>query len=100
WWRFFAKYHPDSVLQQEKCPGRAINGGSDIQGVADENLNGIEKALEKGGNKRMTIKKFDSLNHLFQKCTTCTVTEYGELETTIEPEVLTFLLEGLRMEKI
>ena len=61
---------------------------------------GIEKALEKGGNKRVTIKKFDSLNHLFQKCTTCTVMEYGELETTIEPEVLTFLLEWLRMEKI
>jgi hypothetical protein len=26
--------------------------------------------------------------------------EYGELETTIEPEVLAFLLEWLKMEKI
>jgi len=37
---------------------------------------------------------------LFQKCKTCTVQEYGELETTIEPEVLTFLLEWLKTEKI
>ncbi|MEY4259190.1 MAG: hypothetical protein RL656_163, partial [Bacteroidota bacterium] len=100
WWRFFANYNPEPILQKVKCPVLAINGGSDIQVVADENLNGIEKSLEKGGNKRVTIKKFDSLNHLFQKCTTCTVTEYGELETTIEPEVLAFLLEWLRMEKI
>ena len=100
WWRFFANYNPEPILQKVKCPVLAINGGSDIQVVADENLNGIEKALEKGGNKRVTIKKFDSLNHLFQKCTTCTVTEYAELETTIEPDVLAFLLEWLRMEKI
>ena len=52
WWRFFANYNPEPILQKVKCPVLAINGGSDIQVVADENLNGIEKALEKGGNKR------------------------------------------------
>jgi hypothetical protein len=56
--------------------------------------------LLKGGNKRVSIKKFEGLNHLFQKCSTCTVAEYGTLETTIEPEVMTFLLEWLKMEKI
>lgn len=100
WWKFFANYQPEPVLQKVKCPVLAINGGADIQVVADANLKGIENALLKGGNKRVTIKKFDALNHLFQKCQTCTVQEYGELETTIEPEVLTFLLEWLRMEKI
>ena len=100
WWRFFANYNPEPILQKVKCPVLAINGGSDIQVIADKNLNGIDKALVKGGNKRVTIKKFDGLNHLFQKCKTCTVQEYGELETTIEPEVLTFLLEWLKTEKI
>jgi hypothetical protein len=33
-------------------------------------------------------KQFEGLNHLFQKCNKCTVQEYGELETTIELEVL------------
>jgi fermentation-respiration switch protein FrsA (DUF1100 family) len=87
-------------LQKVKCPVLAINGGADIQVVADANLKGIENALRNGGNKRVTIKKFEGLNHLFQKCTSCTITEYGTLETTIEPEVLAFLLEWLKMEKI
>jgi pimeloyl-ACP methyl ester carboxylesterase len=100
WWKFFANYQPEPVLQKVKCPVLAINGGADIQVVADANLKGIENALLKGGNKRVTIKKFDALNHLFQKCSTCTVTEYSTLETTIEPEVLAFLLEWLKMEKI
>jgi fermentation-respiration switch protein FrsA (DUF1100 family) len=100
WWKFFANYQPEPVLQKVKCPVLAINGGADIQVVADANLKGIENALLKGGNKRVTIKKFDALNHLFQKCSTCTVAEYGTLETTIEPEVLAFLLEWLKIEKI
>jgi alpha-beta hydrolase superfamily lysophospholipase len=100
WWQFFANYLPARALQKVKCPVLAINGGSDIQVLADANLNGIEKELAKAGNKRVTIKKFEGLNHLFQKCNMCTVAEYGELETTIEPEVLAFLLAWLKMEKI
>jgi hypothetical protein len=48
----------------------------------------METELKKGGNKQFTVKQFEGLNHLFQKCTKCTVAEYGELATTIEPEVL------------
>jgi len=88
WWKYFGSYDPQPTLQKVKCPVLAINGSADIQVPADASIHGIEAALKKGGNKQFTTKQFVGLNHLFQKCTKCTVAEYGELETTIEPEVL------------
>ena len=88
WWKFFAAYNPQPTLQKVKCPVLAMNGSADIQVPAAESIKGIEAAFKKGGNKHFVTKQFEGLNHLFQKCTKCTVQEYGELETTIEPEVL------------
>ena len=88
WWKYFGAYDPQPVLQKVKCPVLAINGSADIQVPAVASLQGVETALKKGGNKQFTTKQFEGLNHLFQKCNKCTVAEYGELETTIEPEVL------------
>ena len=95
WWKYFGAYDPQPSLQKVKCPVLAINGSADIQVPADASIHGIEAALKKGGNKQFTTKQFDGLNHLFQKCTKCTVAEYGELETTIEPEVLTTIGDWL-----
>jgi pimeloyl-ACP methyl ester carboxylesterase len=88
WWKYFAAYNPQPALQKLKCPVLALNGSADIQVPAVENLNAIEAVLKKAGNNNFTIHKFEGLNHLFQKCTKCTVAEYGQLENTIEPEVL------------
>ena len=100
WWKFFASYNPQPTLEKLKCPVLAINGGTDIQVIADANLKGIESSLKKGKNKHFTIKKFDGLNHLFQKCKTCTVSEYPDLETTIELEVLDYMYNWLIANKI
>lgn len=88
WWKFFAAYNPQPNLQKVKCPVLALNGSADIQVPAAVSIKGIETALKKGGNKHFVTKQFEGLNHLFQKCNKCTVQEYGELETTIEGEVL------------
>jgi len=88
WWKFFAAYNPQPTLQKVKCPVLALNGSADIQVPAAISIKGIEAALKKGGNKHFVTKQFEGLNHLFQKCNKCTVQEYGELETTIEWEVL------------
>jgi pimeloyl-ACP methyl ester carboxylesterase len=88
WWKFFAAYNPQPTLQKVKCPVLAMNGSADIQVPAAVSIKGIDSALKKGGNKHFVTKQFEGLNHLFQKCIKCTVPEYGELETTIEGEVL------------
>ncbi|MCW3464276.1 alpha/beta hydrolase family protein [Chitinophaga nivalis] len=84
-------YKPLVYLRQIKCPVMAINGSRDIQVEADANLNAIERALRENGNMLVTIRKFEGLNHLFQRCKTCTVEEYGELEQTIDPMVPEFM---------
>jgi pimeloyl-ACP methyl ester carboxylesterase len=91
WWKYFAAYDPQPTLRKLNCPVLAINGTADIQVPASVNLKGIETALKKGGNKKFVTKEFTGLNHLFQYCSKCTVAEYGQLETTIEPPVLDFI---------
>ena len=49
------------------------------------NINGF-KELSKHAESEFVV--FDGLNHLFQKCLSCKITEYGALESTIEMEVL------------
>lgn len=95
WWKYFASYDPQPALQKVKCPVLAINGTADIQVPSEVSIKGIEQALKKGANKNYTTKQFEGLNHLFQKCSLCTVAEYGVLETTIEPEVLTTIGDWL-----
>ncbi|HVI46468.1 MAG TPA: alpha/beta fold hydrolase [Chitinophaga sp.] len=84
-------YKPLEYLKQIKCPFMAINGSKDLQVDADSNLNAIERALRENGNMLTTIRKFDGLNHMFQRCKQCTVAEYGELEQTIDPLVPEFI---------
>jgi len=88
WIQCFIRYNPLITLERVKCPVLAINGSKDLQVPSKVNLPAIEKALEKGGNKRVTIKELPGLNHLFQECTTGLPKEYSEIEQTISPVAL------------
>ncbi len=84
WLRYFLSYDPSVTLAKVDCPVLALNGGKDVQ-VSVTNLEAIEKALVEGGNTEVTIKKFDNMNHLFQICETGAMSEYAQIETTMEP---------------
>jgi hypothetical protein len=43
------------------------------------------------GNADFAITLLPGLNHLFQSCQTCSVTEYASLEETISPSALDVL---------
>lgn len=90
------RYKPLPYLQQVKCPFLGINGTHDVQVDANVNLPAIERALMENGNMQVTIRKFDGLNHLFQRCNTCTLAEYGDLEQTISPMVLEFITHWIQ----
>ena len=85
------RFKPAEYLRAIKCPVMAINGTEDIQVDATANLNAISRTLNEYGNLLTTIRKFDGLNHLFQRCKTCRESEYGELEQTIDPLVPAFI---------
>ena len=96
WMRYFISTNPARFWKQVKCPVLALNGEKDIQVYARENTEDMQKSLFAGGNKKITLKIFPGLNHLFQKCNSCSsIAEYGELEETFSPDVLTVMLEWL-----
>lgn len=95
WIKSFVRLDPSVALEKIGCAVLAINGTKDLQVSYKENLSAIEKALITGGNKKFTIKEFEGLNHLFQRCNTGLMNEYLTIEETIFPEVMEFILQWI-----
>lgn len=88
WMQYFLKYDPATSLKKVKCPVLALNGEKDLQVPAKENLSAIEKILRTSGNKNVTTKAYDGLNHLFQECKTGSPAEYPTIQQTFSPVVM------------
>ncbi|MEZ4936094.1 MAG: alpha/beta fold hydrolase [Crocinitomicaceae bacterium] len=81
----FLEYDPNLYWDKVLIPVLALNGSKDIQVEPSQNLGGFKNLFN---HPKCEIYLFEGLNHLFQKCQSCTIAEYGLIETTIEPEVL------------
>jgi len=88
WMVEFISTEPAEYLKDIDCRVLAINGTNDLQVLPEENLTGIKNGLEAGGNDKLTVKKYDGLNHLFQESKTGMPQEYSTIEQTINPKVL------------
>lgn len=99
WFRYFLSFEPDDYLSKVHCPVLAVNGELDLQVTSKENLKGIQKSLEKAGNRQVTIHEFKQLNHLFQTATTGSPSEYGEIAETWNPEALSFISDWILKQK-
>jgi len=88
WFRFFLIYDPRPTLMKVHVPVLAINGETDTQVPAHEDLEAIEQALKDGGNRDYKIVLLPKLNHLFQTSNTGAPSEYAEIEETIAPVAL------------
>ena len=98
WYLHFMRYDPAQDLKKLKCPVLALNGEKDIQVDAAMNLTAIQERVTGNGNKNVTVKAYPNLNHLFQTCKKGTLAEYGQLEETINPEVLKDIIEWIRKQ--
>ncbi len=96
WFRWFLTYDPIPALTKLRCPVLALNGEKDLQVPAEQNLAEIEKALRLGGNQKYTVRMMAGLNHLFQTCQTGAVSEYGAIEETLSPQVLTLIADWIQ----
>ncbi len=103
WMLYFIKYNPFLILKDVKCPVLALNGSKDLQVPSKVNLEAIQKGLQKGGNKKVTIKELPGLNHLFQECTTGSPSEYANIEQTFSPvalnEISSWILKLVKSKK-
>ena len=77
WMHYFLLYQPEPVLRKLKIPVLAVNGTTDLQVPAKENLAGIERILKSAGNKHSSIEAFENLNHLFQTSVSGNPAEYS-----------------------
>lgn len=98
WMQYFIKYDPTPTLKKVSVPVLALNGAKDLQITAKENLRTIKKAFRKAKNKRVSIKKLPSLNHLFQESNTGLPNEYELIEQTYSPKMLEEVLNWLNLQ--
>jgi uncharacterized protein len=95
WYRYFLKYDPAPTLQKIKIPILALNGDKDIQVDSKTNLSAFEANLNKAGNKQFKVIELQGLNHLFQNCKTCSITEYAQLEETFSVKALKIMADWI-----
>ncbi|MGB8190825.1 MAG: alpha/beta fold hydrolase [Chitinophagaceae bacterium] len=96
WFRYFLSFDPGNYLKKIKANVLALNGDKDIQVLSKSNLQGIESGLKQSKSKSFEVKELKGLNHLFQECKTCTVSEYGNLDQTFSPAVLEIMTAWLK----
>lgn len=96
WFIQLLGFDPAPVLAKVGCPVLALNGEKDVQVAAHENLEGIRRALEAGGNTDVTTRVLPDLNHLFQHSHTGAPSEYGTIEETMSPDVLGLVSDWIR----
>jgi len=84
-------FDPAQALSKVKAPVLALNGSRDLHVSPQQNLPAIAAALAQGGNTDFAIMELPGLNHVFQRCSKCTVDEYSELEQTFSPTALAII---------
>ena len=87
WMYEFVKYSPSEDIKNLHCHVLVLIGSNDIQVTSKENIEGYKKLLPKN-RKLQTVKELPGLNHLFQKCSLCTISEYGQLEETFSMDAM------------
>lgn len=83
WNDYFLALTAQNEVRNMTCPALLLGGSKDLQVPAILNFYGFKLK-----NRKSKIKVYPALNHLFQTCQTGAVSEYGEIEETISPEVL------------
>lgn len=92
--RSFVLYNPRPALKGLSIPVLAFYGGKDVQVIAEQNAPALRAAL--ADDSDVTIRVFKNLNHLMQPAETGGLEEYGQIETTIAPQVLDLVVGWLK----
>lgn len=95
WYRYFVKYNAQATMKNIKVPVLAINGDKDLMVNGVQNLANWKCYISSGGNKKVTTVLVPGLNHLLQRCVTCTTDEYSKIKSGMSKEVLNRLVNWL-----
>ena len=92
-YRYFMRIEPERYIAQIKVPVFAAFGTLDVQVPSTQNLKSLYNLLPK--NSKTVLKEYKGLNHLFQKATTGQVSEYMDIQETMNPQVMTDVAEWI-----
>lgn len=96
WFRFFLAYNPAKDLMQSRCPVLALFGEKDIQVLSTQNMKPMESILKQSRKSgAYMVREIKGVNHLFQHCDTCTLSEYASLAETFSESVMKEIAEWL-----
>lgn len=84
----FVRDDPRPFMEKISVPVLIVNGGMDFQVIPEVNVPGIQGALSKAGNTRVTTLVLESHNHLLQLCETGMLDEYAKIGHAMSPEAL------------
>jgi esterase/lipase len=85
-YRYFVRIDPTDFIKKIYIPVFGAFGTLDVQVPSTLNLRGYYDHLPR--NSKTVLKEYDGMNHLFQKAKSGRVVEYGQLEETINEQVL------------
>jgi uncharacterized protein len=91
WYRAQISYNPNDILSNINCPVLAITGSIDPYQRADINFPAIQSALILGGNSDYTLMKVPAINHLMQTGQTGLSSEYGLIEESFSPLIMSLI---------
>ena len=97
WFRFFLTFEPETYLKNVDCPIFAMYGGKDVQVLAHENSEAMQRISKKNKKKNIHIKIYEGKNHLFQNAQKGTILEYAMIEETISEDVLKEMWEWIEI---
>ncbi len=95
WLMDFIRYNPNQAFSRVQIPVLALNGTLDLQVPHEKNLQAIQSALEKSGNRMVEVKALPGRNHLMQKANTGLPAEYALIDHSIDMEVLISITQWL-----
>ncbi|MFC9894436.1 alpha/beta hydrolase family protein [Nocardia sp. NPDC127579] len=88
----FLSYDPAPALSALRIPVFAFFGGNDLQVPPSQSEQPMRDRL---ADTDATVRTYPGLNHLMQPAPTGLLTEYGTIETTLDPAVLTDITSWL-----
>ncbi|MBN2727731.1 MAG: prolyl oligopeptidase family serine peptidase [Bacteroidales bacterium] len=96
WFKTFVTLKPAKYIEKIKIHFLAINGSTDRQVPAEENIEAIKIHIKQKKGQIVDYKIFDGLNHLFQNSKSGMPTEYAMIDETINEEVLEYMMKWIK----
>jgi len=99
WIRYFIQCDPMDYLPELKGSCLALFGELDLQVPPSPNaemMEGLFKQRAANENWKGRVVAYPKHNHLFQNCETGLMTEYGQIEETMDPEVIMEIIRWIK----